>query len=85
MPKQPKVAHNLVIRMLRSAVSKAANRSSRVKTDTHNHCLKPEVGHLLHSTKRFQCRDTFGGQTGKAPEGRETRNAAKTFPCNTLQ
>ena len=45
---------------------------------THNHCLKPEVDHLLHATRRFQCSDTFGRQTGTSPEGDETVNAAKT-------
>ena len=45
---------------------------------THNHCQRPEVGPLLHATKRFQCCDTFDRQTGGALEGYETLNAAKT-------
>ena len=45
---------------------------------TLNHCLKPEADHLLHATKRSQCCDTFGRQTGMALEGRETANAVKT-------
>ena len=45
---------------------------------THNHCLKPEVDHLLHVTRRFQCCNTFCRQTGTALEGCETANAVKT-------
>ena len=40
-------------------------------------CLKPEVDHLLHATRRFQCCDTFGRQTGTALEGCDTVNAVK--------
>ena len=45
---------------------------------THNYSLKLEVDHLLHATRRFQCCDTSGRQTGTSLEGRETVNAAKT-------
>ena len=44
---------------------------------THNHCLRPEVDHLLHATMRFHCCKTFGRQTGTAVEGCEVINAAK--------
>ena len=44
---------------------------------THNHCLKPEADHLLHATRRSQCCDTFGRQTGTVLDGCETVNAAK--------
>ena len=50
-----------------------------VTKETHNHCLKPEAGHLLHAAKQSQCCDTFGRQTGMALEGCETVNAAKTL------
>ena len=45
---------------------------------THNHGLKPEADHLLHTTKRSQNCDTFGGRTGTALEGCETATAVKT-------
>ena len=45
---------------------------------TYNHCLKPEVDHLLHATRRSQCCDIFGRQTGTSLEGCKTVNAAKT-------
>ena len=31
-----------------------------VTKQTHNHFLKPEVDHLLHPSRRFQCCGTFG-------------------------
>ena len=68
---------NLVIRMLWSIVSKAADRSSSDK-QTHNHCLKPEADHLLHAPRRSQCCDTLGRQTRTVLEGCETANAVKT-------
>ena len=49
-----------------------------VTKQTHEHCLKPEANHLPQATKRSQCCDTFGRQTGMALEGCETVNAAKT-------
>ena len=84
MLEQPKVLRNLVMKMLWSVVSKAADRSSSGKK-THNHCLKPEADHMLHATRRFQCYDTFDRQTYL--EGCETVNAAKTVSgqYNTLQ
>ena len=45
---------------------------------TLNHCLKPEVDHLLHATRLFQCCDTFVRQTGTSLEGCETATTAKT-------
>ena len=75
MPEQPKVLRNLVIRMLWSIVSKAADRSSSDKIDTQP---RSEADHLLHAVKQSQCCDTFGRQTGMALEGCETVNAAKT-------
>ena len=77
MPEQPKLLRNLVIRMLWSTVSKAADRSSSDKIDTQP-LSKPDVDHLLHAAKRSQCCDTFGRQTGMALEGCETANAVKT-------
>ena len=44
----------------------------------HNHCRRPEVGHLLHTTKQFQSCDTFGRQTGRALDGCETLNASES-------
>ena len=52
---------------------------------THDNCLGPEVDDLLHATRRFQCCDTFGRQTGTAQEGCETVNAAKLFQDNTFE
>ena len=43
---------------------------------THDYCLRPKVGHLLHAAKGFQCCDTFGRQTARALDGYETLNAA---------
>ena len=77
MPEQPNMARNLAMVMLWSVVSKAADRPSSDRV-THNHCARPEVGHLLYSTRRIQCCDTSGWQVGRAPEGCETVNAAKT-------
>ena len=45
---------------------------------TRNHCPRPEVDQLLHTTKRILCCDTFGRQTGIALEGCETVNATIT-------
>ena len=76
MPEQPKVPRNLVIRMLWSVVSKAADRSSNDKIDTQPR-LKPDADHLLHAIKLSQCCDTFSRQIGMALEGCETVNADK--------
>ena len=73
---QPKVLCTIVIRMLWSVVSKLPTGQAVTK-QTHNHCLKPAIDHLVHAAMRFQCFDTFGRQTGTALEGRETANAAK--------
>ena len=75
MPEQPKVLRNLVIRMLWSIVSNAADRSSSDIIDTQSWS---EADHLLHAIKLSQCCDTFGRQIGMALDGCETVNAAKT-------
>ena len=66
--------------MLSSVVSKAADRSSSDKIDTQplSEAYIPEVDHLLHATRLFQCCDTFGRHTGTALEGCGTVNAAKS-------
>ena len=56
-------------------MSKAADRSSSDKTDTEP---LSEAEHLLHATRRSQCCDTFGRQTGTVLEDCETAYAAKT-------
>ena len=45
---------------------------------THNHCPRPDVGHVLYATRWSQCCDIFGRQTGRAIEGCESLNAVKT-------
>ena len=43
-----------------------------------DHCPMPDGGHLPHAARRFQCCDAFGRQTGRAVEGCNTPNAART-------
>ena len=56
MPEQPNVARNLVIEMLWSVVSKAADRSSSDKMDTRP---RPDLGRLPHDEGRSQDRCFF--------------------------
>ena len=53
--------------------------TSKTKEHAPQPRVKPEAGHLLHATRRFQVCDTFSRQTTEtALEGCEAVNAAKT-------